>query len=345
VNCFQNFIFMWYSQPSPTISPEILVVNCFQNFIFMWYSQLSWGADTLSYGCELLSEFYLYVIFTAYIFYILTSLQLWIAFRILSLCDIHSLIESSISCSKVVNCFQNFIFMWYSQPIHPIIRLHHSCELLSEFYLYVIFTACSMSTIFFWELWIAFRILSLCDIHSLGWYEHHLISVVNCFQNFIFMWYSQLAHSHRRHAVVVNCFQNFIFMWYSQPGRLYWRKKGGCELLSEFYLYVIFTAGMRWVLLIRWLWIAFRILSLCDIHSRKWWCCNSVGVVNCFQNFIFMWYSQQGSRTIPAPLVVNCFQNFIFMWYSQQGSRTIPAPLVVNCFQNFIFMWYSQRSG
>ena len=183
----------------------------------MWYSQQRYPRAEMKACCELLSEFYLYVIFTARHPYLPAGKELWIAFRILSLCDIHSIIDRIRSSKEVVNCFQNFIFMWYSQLGSAAVAYRRGCELLSEFYLYVIFTAQSSVARPLAKLWIAFRILSLCDIHSsLG---------VNATT-----------------ATVVNCFQNFIFMWYSQRWLIWLYNMWCCELLSEFYLYVIFTA-------------------------------------------------------------------------------------------------------
>ena len=227
---------MWYSQQSGSSVVSFFVVNCFQNFIFMWYSQPVIWTPITDDRCELLSEFYLYVIFTANTADPRGKNWLWIAFRILSLCDIHSYSPYSHGRKAVVNCFQNFIFMWYSQLCNPSSIELICCELLSEFYLYVIFTAWDYWFVITNTLWIAFRILSLCDIHS-------------------------ACRIRTMTAVVVNCFQNFIFMWYSQPAITQNRIRRGCELLSEFYLYVIFTACRLQKPALHPLWIAFRILS------------------------------------------------------------------------------------
>ena len=88
VNCFQNCIFTYDSQPPNWLSPTIAVVNCFQNCIFTYDSQqLSLGTLFICvvncfqnciftydsqrvrsrgiyiYCCELLSELYFYLWF------------------------------------------------------------------------------------------------------------------------------------------------------------------------------------------------------------------------------------------------------------------------------------------
>ena len=309
----------------------------------MWYSQLEAVKLWQGQGCELLSEFYLYVIFTAQVNLTPLYRGLWIAFRILSLCDIHSDALQLMDQNLVVNCFQNFIFMWYSQ--HMISKRYPSgcCELLSEFYLYVIFTAAWSLPFWRAKLWIAFRILSLCDIHSIGYILSASTRVVNCFQNFIFMWYSQPIEGREEEVDSCELLSEF-YLYVIFTARLIstWRafscellsefylyviftalamttsETGGCELLSEFYLYVIFTAQKSRIFLPGLLWIAFRILSLCDIHSAY----NS-GRLNWMLWIAFRILSLCDIHSMTDSfstkrLVVNCFQNFIFMWYSQR---------------------------
>ncbi len=219
--------------------------------------------------------------------------MLWIAFKIVSLSTIrNSILRFQCSC-------------W-------------SCELLSKLYLYLLFATRFQCTIRVAKLWIAFKIVSLSTIRNCTTKRKLLPVVVNCFQNCIFIYYSQqLLH----HLIV----------------------QVRCELLSKLYLYLLFATNpvkekVNWQL-----WIAFKIVSLSTIRNSSRTHYNVNRVVNCFQNCIFIYYSQQLNGKPTYFVVVNCFQNCIFIYYSQQVAPVNEPPAVVNCFQNCIFIYYSQR--
>ena len=71
-----------------------------------------------------------------------------------------------------------------------------------------------------------------------------LYQVVNCFQNTILVWNSQVVCTSCPSDIVVNCFQNTILVWNSQVTALVLFEVICCELLSEYYLSMEFT-GVR----------------------------------------------------------------------------------------------------
>ena len=62
--------------------------------------------------------------------------------------------------------------------------------------------------------------------------------VVNCFQNCIFTYDSQLEKTIEQSTTVVNCFQNCIFTYDSQLTELEFKDERSCELLSKLYFYL-----------------------------------------------------------------------------------------------------------
>ena len=167
-----------------------------------------------------------------------------------------------------MNCFQNCIFTYDSQHISSQELDDYCCELLSELYFYLWFPT---RNFFRWckiMLWIAFRIVFLLMIPN-------KISETD----------SEL--------VVVNCFQNCIFTYDSQQKYGLTPKTAGCELLSELYFYLWFPTGCMVDWSQRKLWIAFRIVFLLMIPNFFLEKSKSKPVVNCFQNCIFTYDSQQ----------------------------------------------------
>ena len=142
-------------------------------------------------------------------------------------------------------------------------------------------------------LWIAFRIVFLLMIPN-------------------------RTHSYSLTYAVVNCFQNCIFTYDSQRDVLVSPNTYSCELLSELYFYLWFPTGIRrsssndqlWIAfrivfllmipncfflhnIASMLWIAFRIVFLLMIPNNDWRDNKLRRVVNCFQNCIFTYDSQQ----------------------------------------------------
>ena len=115
------------------------VVNCFQNCIFTYDSQLCVMLNYWITSCELLSELYFYLWFPTELKKFIKEDSLWIAFRIVFLLMIPNIINQICKALEVVNCFQNCIFTYDSQPEQSIKHSQKGCELLSELYFYLWF--------------------------------------------------------------------------------------------------------------------------------------------------------------------------------------------------------------
>ena len=173
---------------------SLFVVNCFQNCIFTWHSQFFSLILFINTSCELLSELYFYLAFAVIKKKSVSSIELWIAFRIVFLLGIRSNKNFLMNFKSVVNCFQNCIFTWHSQWQQRKSNIFISCELLSELYFYLAFAVESSVSRTRCPLWIAFRIVFLLGIRSKNNYRIMSKTVVNCFQNCIFTWHSQYTH-------------------------------------------------------------------------------------------------------------------------------------------------------
>ena len=155
--------------------------------------------------------------------------------------------------------------------------MENSCELLSELYFYLWFPTIQLKTPYTHMLWIAFRIVFLLMIPNFRLKYLTLTNVVNCFQNCIFTYDSQLQFAEQSKIVC-------------------------CELLSELYFYLWFpTICINWTIQIT-LWIAFRIVFLLMIPNGEIMVKMQTLVVNCFQNCIFTYDSQPlvGPETFPV---------------------------------------------
>ncbi len=229
-------------------SEAILVVNCFQNCIFTYDSQHKALNPTDYNGCELLSELYFYLWFPTSVLIFLILALLWIAFRIVFLLMIPNwinisqptkmlwiafrivfllMIPNSLSllCTmiSVVNCFQNCIFTYDSQRPNALTIKSCGCELLSELYFYLWFPTTMIIPTPYQLLWIAFRIVFLLMIPN-------------------------KINAKQREDIVVNCFQNCIFTYDSQLTGVIAFNGIRCELLSELYFYLWFPtyAKCKW---------------------------------------------------------------------------------------------------
>ena len=162
------------------LSESYLCIIVHNNQILLWYPNGLWIAfrivslhyrsqpflkfSTNNGGCELLSESYLCIIVHNYLYTLRQYIQLWIAFRIVSLhyrsqrhrylsmsgrcCELLSesylciIVHNPRTCCTqscdVVNCFQNRIFALSFTTFVRLINCGHSCELLSESYLCII---------------------------------------------------------------------------------------------------------------------------------------------------------------------------------------------------------------
>ena len=140
---------------------------------------------------------------------------------------------------------------------------------------------------------------------------------MNCFQNCIFTWHSQLMSILKLEArrcellselyfylafavftVIKQCMHGcellseLYFYLAFAVGDSILHYLQGCELLSELYFYLAFAVHTRRTYTHIRLWIAFRIVFLLGIRSQGKLKKLNTLVVNCFQNCIFTWHSQ-----------------------------------------------------
>ena len=167
----------------------------------------------------------------------------------------------------------------------------------------------------------------------------------------------------------MNCFQNCIFTYDSQLILFNFEYKGCCELLSELYFYLWFPTTRILSISIILLWIAFRIVFLLMIPNKAWRVIVSKIVVNCFQNCIFTYDSQQKVYKLNVPIGCELLSElYFYLWFPTLNNEftftptlwiafrivfllMIPNKLknlylfqnVVNCFQNCIFTYDSQQ--
>ena len=147
-------------------------------------------------------------------------------------------------------------------------------------------------------MWIAFRIVFLLMIPNNDWSDDKLRRVVNCFQNCIFTYDSQLSI----------CLFVIVF---------------SCELLSELYFYLWFPTGTRAKPQQRRLWIAFRIVFLLMIPNVAVSMEIKALVVNCFQNCIFTYDSQR--YRVSDNLRSSCellSELYFYLWFPTKVSNT-----------------------
>ena len=145
-------------------SSSKFVVNCFQNCIFTYDSQHLIVFYNFRIGCELLSKLYFYLWFPTYTHERTRSIELWIAFKIVFLLMIPNLETTVRANADVVNCFQNCIFTYDSQPSAIKSIATNSCELLSKLYFYLWFPTYRQLLRVLDLLWIAFKIVFLLMI-------------------------------------------------------------------------------------------------------------------------------------------------------------------------------------
>ena len=192
----------------------------------------------------------------------------------------------------VVNCFQNCIFTYDSQQLSTASSSALCCELLSELYFYLWFPTAWFFSNYNRMLWIAFRIVFLLMIPNRIYLDRGYNTVVNCFQNCIFTYDSQLNLYLRREARCCELLSELYFYLWFPTKRSEDMRTASCELLSELYFYLWFpTKGS----LNHWtepLWIAFRIVFLLMIPNPAVLSITPTSVVNCFQNCIFTYDSQ-----------------------------------------------------
>ena len=124
--------------------------------------------------------------------------------------------------------------------------------------------------------------------------------------------------------MVVNCFQNCIFTYDSQLNIRGGNLKTGCELLSELYFYLWFPTSVENVFVCVALWIAFRIVFLLMIPNETNFCKKKRFVVNCFQNCIFTYDSQR--KRIKSRIALRCellSELYFYLWFPTSNENSI----------------------
>ena len=192
VNCFQNCIFTYDSQRLLTLFQRYSRCELLSELYFYLWFPTALNVATFGKSCELLSELYFYLWFPTSTLKIDVNATLWIAFRIVFLLMIPNNQRNTRTGWAVVNCFQNCIFTYDSQPSKNRSGAYLRCELLSELYFYLWFPTLEIFIGMVLELWIAFRIVFLLMIPNLIIILRSANIVVNCFQNCIFTYDSQL---------------------------------------------------------------------------------------------------------------------------------------------------------
>ena len=192
------------------------VVNCFQNCIFTYDSQLQPMLVDQTYSCELLSKLYFYLWFPTQRTNTINQFMLWIAFKIVFLLMIPNNLNRMLSTNSVVNCFQNCIFTYDSQPTHSRYELLNCCELLSKLYFYLWFPTSLRLRRRFPLLWIAFKIVFLLMIPNGKIEFSSAYTLWIAFKIVFLLMIPNRQHSQVYLLCVVNCFQNCIFTYDSQ---------------------------------------------------------------------------------------------------------------------------------
>ena len=140
----------------------------------------------------------------------------------------------------VVNCFQNCIFTYDSQQCKALPIPLDSCELLSKLYFYLWFP----TYIILWskciKLWIAFKIVFLLMIPNQLSFSIVIRRLWIAFKIVFLLMIPNKSCNLYSNASVVNCFQNCIFTYDSQLGLLQGFFLKSCELLSKLYFYLWF---------------------------------------------------------------------------------------------------------
>ena len=165
---------------------------------------------------------------------------MWIAFRIVFLLMIPNINRKLAYDEIVVNCFQNCIFTYDSQPNDFLVVDPISCELLSELYFYLWFPTITIVTTAVKMLWIAFRIVFLLMIPNPSVFIAVCTLLWIAFRIVFLLMIPNTAKQILLKVKVVNCFQNCIFTYDSQLISPEPSKVKGCELLSELYFYLWF---------------------------------------------------------------------------------------------------------
>ena len=183
------YFYLWFPTICINWTIQITLWIAFRIVFLLMIPNCSISSIELADSCELLSELYFYLWFPTFslnhsgastlwiafriVFLLMIPNQqtkknkssvLWIAFRIVFLLMIPNLWKHQMILYFVVNCFQNCIFTYDSQPIEAVIIDFHCCELLSELYFYLWFPTQLVYESGRVLLWIAFRIVFLLMI-------------------------------------------------------------------------------------------------------------------------------------------------------------------------------------
>ena len=158
--------------------------------------------------------------------------------------------------------------------------------------------------------------------------------VVNCFQNCIFTYDSQLAFVRYCSKAVVNCFQNCIFTYDSQLFAKDIQHPQGCELLSELYFYLWFPTSFGCGFCLYWLWIALSHLAF--IFSGVRWFL--------IQNCIFTYDSQHNLPSNEWNMRCELLSElYFYLWFPTQPILVRPLNGCELLSELYFYLWFPTK--
>ena len=145
----------------------------------------------------------------------------------------------------------------------------------------------------------------------------------------------------------MNCFQNCIFTYDSQHIAVDNDEAGRCELLSELYFYLWFPTQTHALVFPPLLWIAFRIVFLLMIPNNIVLSETPESVVNCFQNCIFTYDSQQQNFEL---FWGNCCELlselYFYLWFPTNQLNNINSERCELLSELYFYLWFpTKRMG
>ena len=145
-------------------------------------------------------------------------------------------------------------------------------------------------------------------------------------------------------SCVVNCFQNCIFTYDSQRISFGLLKRLCCELLSELYFYLWFPTMNITIKNASMLWIAFRIVFLLMIPNQLQILEKYLIVVNCFQNCIFTYDSQQIQICFTFSVCCELLSElYFYLWFPTDATAVTEAVSCELLSELYFYLWFPTK--
>ena len=110
----------------------------------------------------------------------------------------------------------------------------------------------------------------LCDLKQYTISYNSIQSSCELVSKFcIFVIWNSLIMTQSYLTSVVNWFQNFVSLWSETVNGRKCESKSSCELVSKFCIFVIWNSFIMKQIIVKMLWIGFKILYLCDLKQYK----------------------------------------------------------------------------